>query len=756
MNYPLISEYIEAIKSAEDNFDELCYLRPVLNKDGMPVMSVGGFSVVFKMKDERDGKYYAVKCFTKEQKGRAEGYKLIADELEFVSSNYLIQVRYLEKELFVDTEQTDEDVFPVLMMDWVEGKTLDKYLRENSENKFLLELLAYQFCKMASWLLSQPFAHGDLKPDNILIKNNGSIVLVDYDGMYVPTMKGENAREQGSPGFRHLTRLNGFFDEHIDDFPIALIAMALKAYSINPELLNEYCNNDTMFFTEKDFAHIHSTKAMMDIIELIDNEELCSLCGAFMVVLAKGNLSLVSPKLYTIKNPKTEANYGSYIYNQARSLCEEAKDKSKIDHNKAFKLFQKAAKLGNSDAQCCMGCCLKNGYGTQVDYSKAREWYDVASRNGCARALRHIGFCFQDGDGVEKDINMAIEWYDKAIDLGDVSAMVTKGAIYYYGKGGIPINYEEAVKWFKKAAESGDDDGMWRLGVCFSMGRGVDKDYNKAYEWFSNSAKKNNANGIFGLGKIYYFGLGVNKNYLEAATLFKTAANLNQKGAMWRLGHCYEYGHGVEKNLKMAHDWYKKSAELGSSEGQWRLGQCYRYSRGAPRNIKEALKWYKKAADQGHEKAKEVYDQLNNNSFEIYTDGCTHIKNKEYKEAYEVFRSMSLDAYGQNGLGVCYAYGYFVEKDMEKAAYWFLKAARGGLGVAQFNIANCYYNGNGVNEDRKLAFHWYKKADEQGLDIAKEMLTYEGVGGKSEWGRYEDKLNVERWNKIASIFILRP
>lgn len=117
---------------------------------------------------------------------------------------------------------------------------------------------------------------------------------------------------------------------------------------------------------------------------------------------------------------------------------------------------------------------------------------------------------------------------------------------------------------------------------------------------------------------------------------------------------------------------------------------------------------------------------------------------------------MSLDAYGQNGLGVCYAYGYFVEKDMEKATYWFLKAARGGLGVAQFNIANCYYNGNGVNEDRKLAFHWYKKADEQGLDIAKEMLTYEGVGGKSEWGRYEDKLNVERWNKIASIFILRP
>ena len=48
MNYPLISEYIEAIKSAEDNFEELSYLRPVLGDDGLPVMTSGNFAVVFK------------------------------------------------------------------------------------------------------------------------------------------------------------------------------------------------------------------------------------------------------------------------------------------------------------------------------------------------------------------------------------------------------------------------------------------------------------------------------------------------------------------------------------------------------------------------------------------------------------------------------------------------------------------------------------------------------------------------------------
>ena len=122
--YPLISEYIEAIKSAEENFEELSSLRPVLDNDGLPVMTSGNFAVVFQMKDEQSGKFFALKCFTKEQEGRAEAYHQIADELKDVDSPYLVSLRYLDKELFVDTEQTGETEFPVLLMDWVEGKTL--------------------------------------------------------------------------------------------------------------------------------------------------------------------------------------------------------------------------------------------------------------------------------------------------------------------------------------------------------------------------------------------------------------------------------------------------------------------------------------------------------------------------------------------------------------------------------------------------------------------------------------------------------
>ena len=81
MNFPLISEYIDAIRLAEDNFNKLSNLRPVLDGNGNPILSSGNFAVVFKMKDVNDGRYYAVKCFFKEQEGRNERYQEIAEEL---------------------------------------------------------------------------------------------------------------------------------------------------------------------------------------------------------------------------------------------------------------------------------------------------------------------------------------------------------------------------------------------------------------------------------------------------------------------------------------------------------------------------------------------------------------------------------------------------------------------------------------------------------------------------------------------------
>lgn len=302
--YPLISEYVEAILSAEDNFNELTHLRPVLNADKTPYMSAGNYAVVFKMQDPNTGKLYAVKCFLKDQLRRAESYKLISEELDFVQSSYLLNVRYLENELFVDTEHSESEEFPVLLMDWVEGMTLDGYLNEHIHDKYTREMLAYQFCSLASWLLSQPFAHGDIKPDNIIVGKDGSMVLVDYDGMFVPAMKGQNARELGSPDFRHPSRNESDFDEHIDDFALASIALSLKAIAIEPKLLADYGAKDRLLFSEQDYRNLSESSAWKAISDMLNDEGLAKLAGLFLVAHATHSLSAVSFRLFRLPKPE--------------------------------------------------------------------------------------------------------------------------------------------------------------------------------------------------------------------------------------------------------------------------------------------------------------------------------------------------------------------------------------------------------------------------------------------------------------------
>lgn len=281
MNYPLISEYIEAIKSAEDNFEELSYLRPVLDDDGLPVMTSGNFAVIFKMKDDAKGKFYALKCFTREQEGRAEAYRQITEELENVDSPYLVPIRYLEKELFVDTAQTDETEFPVLLMDWVEGKTLDKYLRENLDDKYALEMLAYRFSQLSQWLIPQPFAHGDLKPDNILVRDDGTLVFVDYDGMYVPAMKGQKARELGSPDFRHPLRTENDFDEHIDDFTLVTIVFSLKLITVLLKIQDKQISFNLPIISAGNYQDVEKC-ILLEKIDSVSDDETKKLCKIFL------------------------------------------------------------------------------------------------------------------------------------------------------------------------------------------------------------------------------------------------------------------------------------------------------------------------------------------------------------------------------------------------------------------------------------------------------------------------------------------
>ena len=302
MQYPLISEYVKAIQDAGDNLEQLAHLTPVLDDHGEPYRSSGAFAVVFKMQDKRTGKYYALKCFTEEQQGRADAYRQIADELDMVDSSYITSVKYMEKELFVDS-QCEEDEFPVLLMDWVEGETMEAYIAANYHNQSAMSMLCYRFGKMAAWLRSQSFAHGDVKPDNIMIRPDGSLTLVDYDGMFVSSMKGSKSPTIGTKDFSHPLRTMDDFDETIDDFSLASIALSLKAISMNSTLLDIYGASDRLLFSENDYRNPSTSKVISALQELMCDKNFCTLYSLFMLALARKELSTCSFRLFIGEKP---------------------------------------------------------------------------------------------------------------------------------------------------------------------------------------------------------------------------------------------------------------------------------------------------------------------------------------------------------------------------------------------------------------------------------------------------------------------
>ena len=567
MQYPLISEYVRAIQDASSNLDELAHLVPVQDDHGEPYRSSGAFAVVFKMKDEQTGKCYALKCFTEEQEGRAEAYRQIADELEFVDSSYITSVKYLDKEIFVDSS-CEEDEFPVLLMDWIDGETMETYIAENYQDNYAMAMLCYRFCKMAAWLRSQPFAHGDIKPDNIMVRPDGSLTLVDYDGMFVPAMKGQKSPTIGTKDFSHPLRTVDDFDETIDDFALASIALSLKAISLKPSLLDEYGAVDRLLFSADDYCDLSKSKVMAALQEQMNNEELTTLLSIFLLVKAKKNLALYSYRTFSISKPFYDVEE---LIKLADLLFEKSKDEA--DHKKAFRLYSIADSKGSLYAKACLGYCYCLGKGVSEDKEKGLTLIRVSANAGNAKGQNVMGLC--------------------------------------YGKGlGVVQSYEEAVKWYRKSAEQGFARAQYNLGRCYEDGLGAPQCYEEAVKWYSMSAKQGLVNAQCRLGSLYFMGLGVDLSMEKGVKWYCKAAKQGDVDAQFFIAVCYESGIGGAKSCEEAIKWYRKAAEQGSSAAQRNLAYCYEKGKGIAKNIDEAVAWYRKAANQGDNSAMESLERL--------------------------------------------------------------------------------------------------------------------------------------------------
>ena len=620
MQYPLISEYVRAIQDASNNLDELAHLVPVQDDHGEPYRSSGAFAVVFKMKDEQTGKCYALKCFTEEQEGRAEAYRQIADELEFVDSSYITSVKYLDKEIFVDSSSCEEDDFPVLLMDWIDGETMETYIAENYQDNYAMAMLCYRFCKMAAWLRSQPFAHGDIKPDNIMVRPDGNLTLVDYDGMFVPAMKGQKSPTIGTKDFSHPQRTVDDFDETIDDFALASIALSLKAISLKPSLLDEYGAADRLLFSAEDYRDLSKSKVLTALQKLMNDEEVNTLLSSFLQ--AKGLKRIKYGAFSDIHLPKTSnQNEQNDLF---ADYTEELRDidnmyNARINLGFVFDSYKRLAEKGNLFAMVGLGSCYCYGRGVSENIQKGIKLIRFALDKSNPKAYNAMGILYELGIGVSKDIKKGLSLQKKSAELGYVAAQYNLGRTYLFGQKGIVKSESLAFMWFEKAASQGFGEALYELANA------------------------------------YMKGIGVAKNVDLALCLYKSAFSKGVPSAKLALGELYFMGKFFEQDRQKAYNCIKQSAESGVGRAQALLGLIYCTNEFMPLDYRQAEMWIEKALDSGYSDIKNIFE-LEEGYYAVYIDdevltkfylwAQNHHDECMFKILAKLFEKSSFDEFG--------------------------------------------------------------------------------------------------------------
>lgn len=230
--WPTPQDYCEAMQNPRVSFDSesLRNAEPELDALGLPRPISGGFASVyqFRGKDEK----WAVRCFLSNRPDQQERYRKISEFIQSDSLPYTVDFEYLEKGIRISGNW-----FPILKMAWVEGDTLDRYVMKHWNNKAAMQNLCSSFAEMDAELRKHGIAHGDLQHGNILVLNDGQLRLVDYDGMFVPSMTGWLSIELGHANYQHPARNQKCFDNTLDNFSSLVLYASLKAISIDPQLV---------------------------------------------------------------------------------------------------------------------------------------------------------------------------------------------------------------------------------------------------------------------------------------------------------------------------------------------------------------------------------------------------------------------------------------------------------------------------------------------------------------------------------------
>ena len=174
---------------------------------------------------------------------------------------------YYPNELGVYSIGGKIEYIDVVLQPWIEGKTLDSYIGCDDSDYVAL---SRAFDRLALDTLDAKYAHGDIKPENIIVGENFKMTLIDHDAMWRPEYKLYTAEEIGTEGYRHPNRDFCHYTKTIDDYPLAIIATTLAALALDYSAMKQHIKHDKTVLTPqlcingKDPAHNEAMRLFLE------------------------------------------------------------------------------------------------------------------------------------------------------------------------------------------------------------------------------------------------------------------------------------------------------------------------------------------------------------------------------------------------------------------------------------------------------------------------------------------------------------
>lgn len=181
----------------------------------------GGMSIVYLAMDKRLNKQWAVKEIRK--KGSGKNDEVVVNSL-LAEANMMKRLDHPSLPRIVDI--IDNGITIYVVMDYIEGESLDKILNEyGAQPEEMVIGWAKQLCDALGYLHSQkpPIIYRDMKPANVMLKPEGNIKIIDFG--IAREYKEQNLADTtvlGTKGYAPPEQYSGQTDSRSDIFALGM------------------------------------------------------------------------------------------------------------------------------------------------------------------------------------------------------------------------------------------------------------------------------------------------------------------------------------------------------------------------------------------------------------------------------------------------------------------------------------------------------------------------------------------------------